>query len=103
MITYEKVRCRLADDANPVTLYLQDPHVEDRHGRQCLVGTHVDRDGGEVEPPKSFLAANGARWGIRQYVIDLALVSKRTPMVMDHKYAWLVPAGTATQDTEDPT
>ena len=71
-------------------------------GDRTLSGIEVDTDGIVKDPPAAYLKANDGTHGERRHVIvhsgdgsDL----RRVKMVCDHVYGWLVPDGTATQQT----
>jgi len=60
-----------------------------------LVGFRVNREGDDTD---SRILANGDLHEV-QHAIMKAAITKTTELVMDWKYGWLVPAGTATQET----
>jgi len=74
--TYERIRVK--GERAPVIL--RAPRTVDVDGGRLLVGVHVDREGREVAP-------RGVDERIR--VIDLTLVSCRTPMVWNLHYGEL--------------
>jgi hypothetical protein len=76
-VTYERVRVAGR------TLYLRDPREKTLLGKPVLTGIEVNREGDEI-------ASGGADERCR--VIDLSLVSHRTPVALDRTYGTLEPA-----------
>lgn len=74
MTTYERVRF------NGRTVILRDPVELEAFGVRVLSGVHVDLEGSEVAP---------AGVDERRHIIELALITRRTPMRMSTRYATL--------------
>ncbi len=93
MTTYERVTYRAGQMARIVIL--EDPAETDTKFGRMLTGLEVDREGIRAEPDAATLRAAGAETGERRHVIALDVITKRAPLEMDLRYAWLVPLGTA--------
>lgn len=79
MTSYERIR------VDGKTLILRDPKEITFLGVPALSGIEVDREGDEVAP-------RGV--DMNQHVIQLALITRRTPLVMNLHYGTLEDAPT---------
>jgi hypothetical protein len=87
MTTYERVTSRTEKGTS--TVILVDPVIITTSVGPFICGLQVDREGQLVEPPAAYLREAGAETGHRRHMIELALVTRRTPMTMNLKYGWL--------------